>query len=225
MIRRRATIAAEMEIRARFTKPGGQTVHGVENASLVRAAGAAWHDATRAAFLDAVGDGTLPVAAFHRWLEQDYRFARGLLSFQAVVAAKTPRPSHKPVLAGLAAIDAELDWFEHHLTQRELSTEAPVHPVCRRYVDFLLAAAYAQPFEASLAVLFGVEACYLVAWSGLEAKGPYAEFITRWSSDAFAAYVRALQELAERHSHPAQQPCFEQTLRHERDFWRMTWEG
>lgn len=196
-----------------------------EKTPLIVAAGSLWGEATQAAFLDAIGEGTLPSAAFGRWIEQDYRFACGLLSFQAVTAAKTPRPSQRPVVAGLASIDAELDWFENHLAQRGLSTDAPAHPVCRRYVDFLLATAYAQPFEVSLAVLFGVEVCYLAAWSRLEAQGPYAEFITRWSGEGFAAYVRTLHELTLRHPHPAQQSCFEQTLRHERDFWRMTWEG
>ncbi len=192
---------------------------------LIAAAGDLWGQATRAEFLTAAGDGTLPPESFHRWLEQDYQFARGLIAFQAVLAAKTPRPSNKPVIAGLVAIDAELDWFERHLSQRGLDAGAAPHPVCRRYVDFLVTAAYAAPFEVSLAILFGVEVCYLVAWSQLAPSGPYAEFITRWSNDAFGEYVRSLRVLVDRHRHGAQQAAFDATLRHECDFWSMTREG
>jgi len=192
---------------------------------LIVSAGDLWEQATQAEFLTAIGDGSLPPDAFHRWLVQDYLFATGLAGFQAVVAAKTPRPSHKPVIAGLGAIDAELDWFERHLATRDLGLQAEAHPVCMRYVDFLVASAYVQPFEVSLTILFGVEVCYLVAWSRLEAAGPYAEFIERWSNDRFVDYVRSLRTLVDCHPHPDQQALFAQTLRHERDFWRMTWEG
>jgi thiaminase/transcriptional activator TenA len=192
---------------------------------LIAAAGELWEQATQAEFLTAAGDGTLPPEAFHRWLEQDYQFARRLVSFQAVLTAKTPRPAHKLLIAGLSAIDAELDWFERHLADRGLAADATPHPACRRYVDFLLTAAYAEPFEVSLAVLFGVEVCYLVAWSQLAASGPYAEFITRWSNDGFVEYVRSLRRLVDRHPHPGQAEAFIATLCHERDFWRMTWEG
>ena len=52
----------------------------------------------------------------------------------------------------------------------------------------------AEP-ERESAPLFGVEAAYLEAWSALEAKGPYAEFIERWSSAPFAEYVESLRAI------------------------------
>ena len=42
-----------------------------DNSLLVRRAGTLWQEATAAAFLDAIGDGTLPPEAFNRWLVQD----------------------------------------------------------------------------------------------------------------------------------------------------------
>ena len=56
----------------------------------------------------------------------------------------------------------------------------------------------------------------------LEPAGPYAEFIERWSSPAFADYVAALRGLAERYPHEAAQEFFNQVLQHERDFWQMS---
>jgi thiaminase/transcriptional activator TenA len=192
---------------------------------LVSGCGELWEVATHADFLDAVGAGTLPELAFHRWLVQDYFFAKHALFLQAIAVARTPRPDNKPLIAGLVAFDAELDWFETNLARRGLRLDAPMHPVCRRYTDFFISASFTQPFEVLLAIIFGEEVTYLGGWSALEPKGQYADFIQRWSNPGFVAYVRSLADLCRKHPHPDAQDYFNETLRHERDFWRMTWEG
>ena len=118
-----------------------------------------------------------------------------------------------------------MDWFEQNAQQQVLDLNSALHPTCRRYVDYLIASAYTQPFEVLLAILYGVEASYLCAWSALEASGTYAEFINRWSNAHFVEYVRGLLNVCNRHTHELQQEQFNEVLRHERDFWRMTWEG
>jgi len=193
--------------------------------ALIQAAGPLWHDAIHSPFLDAAAAGTLPAEAFRRWLSQDYLFAKGLTAFQALVVAKVPREFHKPVIAGLAALDAEMDWFESHAARLSLDLDIAPHPACRRYIDFLMRAAYDLRYPVLLAVLYGVEVSYLEAWSVLPAQGPYREFIERWSSPAFRQYVGALEALVERHPHRDAQEQFNHVLEHERDFWRMSWEG
>lgn len=188
-------------------------------------AGDLWQLGTRAKFLDAVGDGSLPEEAFTRWLVQDYLFVKGFTSFVAVTTAKTPRPGQSDLIGGLAALDEELDWFESHARERQLDLGAEAHPTCRRYVDFLIASAYEEPFEVLLAIFFGVEVAYTVGWGSLKPEGPYAEFIDRWTNPEFQAYVEELMKLADAHSHPGQQAAFNEVMRQERDFWRMTWEG
>lgn len=197
----------------------------ITKSTLIIAAGELWNQATHARFLAAIEDGTLPQAAFHRWLVQDYLFARGLVTFQAIATAKVPRAAQKVLIGGLTSLDAELDWFEQLARDRGLDLRAEALPGCRRYVDFLLAAAYAQPFQVLLAILYGVEASYLAAWGALVPAEPFAEFVERWSSPRFREYVDALREQADRHPHPQQQEAFNRVLRYERDFWRMTWEG
>jgi thiaminase len=96
---------------------------------------------------------------------------------------------------------------------------------CRWYTDFLIRCAYTEPYPVPLAMLFGVEASYLAAWSTLLPSGPYAEFIQRWSSADFAAYVGLLGALADRNPHEAAQEHFNEVLVHEREFWKMSWEG
>jgi len=184
-----------------------------------------WPAGTTARFLDAVGDGSLPEQAFRRWLVQDYLFVKGFTRFVALTAAQTPRPAQSTLIGGLAALDAELAWFEEHARDRDMELDVEPHPTCRRYVDFLVAAAYSRPVEVLLAIFYGVEVAYTVAWGKLEAEGPYAEFIERWTSPEFATYVEELRRLADEHSHPGQQAAFNEVMRHEREFWRMTWEG
>jgi len=196
----------------------------IATSRLVLAAGDLWREAVNPRFLRALADGTLAPTAFQRWLVQDYHFANGLLSFQAVMTSKAPREGHGLLIGGLAALEQELAWFERHAERLGLRLNSPVHPVGRRYVDYLIAAAYVQPFGVQAAILFAVEAAYLAAWSALSPAGPYAEFIARWSNTQFAEYVRRLGALAQHHQHPQQAEHFNQVLKHERDFWEMTWD-
>ena len=50
-----------------------------------------------------------------------------------------------------------------------------------------------------------------------------SEFIRRWSNAQFVEYVGELLCLCEQSPHADQQAQFNEVLRHERDFWRMTW--
>ncbi len=193
--------------------------------ALVRNAGPLWDEATRSPFLDALAAGNLPEDAFRRWLTQDYVFAKDLMTFQALLLAKAPRVCRKPLIEGLAALDKETSWFESHAVRMQVNLDIPPHPTCRQYTDFLVRCAYTQPCSVLLAILFGVEASYLAAWNALARSGPYAEFIERWSSAEFAAYVAVLGELADRHPHEAAQEHFNEVLGHEREFWKMSREG
>lgn len=192
---------------------------------LAKGAGELWELGTRATFLDAVGDGSLPEEAFHRWLVQDYLFVKGFAAFAGLTIAATARPAQSVLISGLAALDDELAWFEEHARARSLDLDVEPHPTCRHYLDFLLAAGHTEPAEVLLAIFYGVEVAYTVGWGRLEAKGPYAEFIDRWTNEGFQEYVRLLGKLAEEHPHPRQQARFNEVMLHERDFWRMTWEG
>ncbi|MGB9606856.1 MAG: TenA family transcriptional regulator, partial [Bryobacteraceae bacterium] len=84
------------------------------DSELIRRAGDLWKQATDSSFLQAIAAGSLPEDAFRRWLCQDYLFALGLTSFQAVALAKAPRDAHRVLIGGLVALDNELEWFEMH---------------------------------------------------------------------------------------------------------------
>ena len=112
-----------------------------------------------------------------------------------------------------------------HAARLQVDLDILPHPTCRRYTDFLMRCAYTQPYRVLLAILFGVEASYHAAWSALAPSGPYAEFIKRWSNPDFGAYTTTLGGLAERNLQEAAQEHFNEVLAHERDFWKMAWEG
>jgi thiaminase/transcriptional activator TenA len=192
---------------------------------LIHGAGPLWEEAIRPSFLKALEAGTLPAEAFRRWLAEDYSFAKVLVAFQAILIAKVPRDCHRPLIKGLAALDTELDWFDTHAARLKVELDIQPHPACRRYADFLMRCAYTQPYPVLLAILFGVEASYLAAWSALPSTAPYAEFVERWSSAEFAKYVSVLQALAERYPHEAAQEHFNEVLVHEREFWKMAGES
>ncbi len=200
-------------------------MHEIEQHRLVRGAGGLWRRGTTTEFLDAVGDGSLPREAFDRWLIQDALFVREFTRFAAVVAAKVPRHAQTVLIGGLSALDEELDWFEGHAHERGLDLAVKPHPACRRYADHILAAGYAAPIPVLLAMLFGIEAAYCVGWGRLTAQGPYREFIERWTHPAFVTYTLQLGVLADSCAGPDQQPAFNEIMRHEEAFWRMTWEG
>lgn len=197
----------------------------IERSIFIQQAGELWLQATQSKFIDAIADQTLPDEAFQRWLVQDYHFAQGLTSFQAILAAKIQRPVQKLIITGLVAMDCELDWFESAAQSAGYDLNAPIQSTCRRYVDYLLSSAYTQPAEVLLAMLFGVEVSYLYAWSSLKPVGKYEEFIERWSNERFANYVTCLGDYAEENRHPDQQAEFNQVLIFEQEFWQMAWEG
>jgi formylaminopyrimidine deformylase / aminopyrimidine aminohydrolase len=76
-----------------------------------------WTAATHHPFLDAVREGTITEAAFDRWLAQDAMFVADLLTFQARLLARAPRPAQSTLAGGCVALVDELDWFDAQAAQ------------------------------------------------------------------------------------------------------------
>jgi len=187
-----------------------------------------WHEATHHPFLDGVRNGSLPVEAFNRWLEQDYRFVATALKAQCLLLAQARRADQLLLANGIVALATELDWFEGHLRTRGLSTAAPLLPVNRAYGDFLLVMAQV-PYAAALIVAATSERAYFEAWSTAKPAAPaYTEFVDRWTNDAFRAYVEDLARAADRAlaaasrvEAAAAEDAFIWTARYEAAFWQM----
>lgn len=200
-----------------------RTIKTISLHRLIKESGTLWEEATRSPFLDAIESGHLPDEAFNRWLVQDYKFGLGLVSFLSLCLAKAPRKDWKPLIRGLEAMDGELDWFEKHAKERGLDFNVPDHEICRSYVKFLAKAGSSEPYSVLAAILYGVEAAYFAAWSTLGQEGPYREFIVHWSNPLFADYVAQLGRIADANKDGRQQEFFNEVLKHEKDFWCMSW--
>ncbi|SNS76932.1 thiaminase (transcriptional activator TenA) [Geodermatophilus saharensis] len=180
----------------------------------------AWGRATRAPFLDAVRDGTLPPAAFDTWLVQDAWFLADLLRFQARLLARAPRPAQAVLAAGCVALVEELDWFARVAEERDLDLAAPRLPATIAYGD-LLYRLDAADVGTALTALWAVERAYLDAWwSARPGAERYRAFVEHWTAPGFASYVAGLQAAAD-DAGPADEPVFLEVAAAEEAFWGM----
>ncbi len=187
-----------------------------------------WRAATHHPFLDGVRDGTLPPEEFACWLVQDYQFGAALTRVEARYLAAAPREDLGLLAAGVQAMVAELDWFEQKAAERELHLGAPLHATARAYIDYLYALCD-RPYSVQLTALWALERAYLDAWRGARPGAEaFREFVERWTNDAFATYVAALEAATSRvlgHNADAEREAFRQVARYERAFWEMASES
>jgi thiaminase len=177
-----------------------------------------------------VRDGTLPAQAFATWLTQDYQFVLGELRFQARLLARAPRPDQAALLRGLAALEAELGWFEAQAQRWHLTLDAPQHPITTSYIAFMEGLEQ-QAYPVALTALWAIERAYLEAWQSAAPGHPtYREFVEHWTVPAFADYVAQLEHaaaaaLAAGNMDQQAEAAFLEVARLERDFWEMAWSG
>jgi thiaminase/transcriptional activator TenA len=177
-----------------------------------------WTAATRHPFLDAVREGTITDSEFDRWLVQDALFVGDLLTFQARLLARAPRPAQAVLAGGCVALVAELNWFEVQAARRGIDLEEPPLPATLAYGDLLLRLD-AAPYDMALTALWVLERVYLLAWaSAASSTSPFSEFVEHWTAPGFADYVDALGKLA---TLDGQEDLVGEVLSHEVAFWDM----
>ncbi|WP_100502298.1 thiaminase II/PqqC family protein [Geodermatophilus chilensis] len=186
----------------------------------------AWRAATRHPFLDAVRDGTIPVAAaFDTWLVQDARFVADLLRFQARLLARAPRLAQAVLAGGLVALVDELAWFEEQAAVRGLDLAAPALPATAAYAE-LLERLDAGDVGTALTALWTIERTYLDAWSGALPGAPeYRPFVEHWTQPGFADYVAGLEAAADGVPAPDADAVFTEVVAAETAFWNMAVEA
>ena len=177
-----------------------------------------WTAATRHPFLDAVREGTITDLAFDRWLGQDAVFVGDLLTFQARLLARAPRPAQGVLAGGCVALVAELDWFEVQAARRGIDLGQPALPATLAYNE-LLGRLDGAPYAVAVTALWVLERVYLLAWASAASNtSPFGEFVEHWTAPAFAGYVDALGELA---ILDGQDDLVGDVLSHEVAFWDM----
>jgi formylaminopyrimidine deformylase / aminopyrimidine aminohydrolase len=134
----------------------------VKAQDLIRHHDPSWRKAIRHPFLDGVRECTLPEGVFERWLVQDYLFVLDGLAFQSRLIPRAPQRDQALIIGGLAALEAELGWFEEKARERKLALDASRHPTNVAYGEFL-ASLEDEPYPAAIVALWALELAYLEA--------------------------------------------------------------
>jgi formylaminopyrimidine deformylase / aminopyrimidine aminohydrolase len=179
-----------------------------------------WARATRHPFLTAVRDGTLADGAFDTWLVQDALFVADLLTFQARLLARAPRPAQAVLAAGAVSLVAELDWFDEQAAARGLDLRAEPLPATTSY-SALLRRLDTADVSTALTALWTIERTYLDAWSYAAPGAPaLREFVDHWTVPGFAGYVADLETAADAVG-SADEAVFAEVVAAETAFWDM----
>lgn len=159
-----------------------------------------WTSACTHPFTAALGNGTMPEAAYARYLIEDYTFVTDLASTLGYLVAKAPGMRSKSRLAGFLALltseenDYFLRSFEALGIPPEVYETAAQGPVTRAFSDLLLTSAGEGSYEDGLTCLLCAEWCYL-SWGLTEAQKPrpeafyLAEWIDLHAVPGFQAFV------------------------------------
>jgi formylaminopyrimidine deformylase / aminopyrimidine aminohydrolase len=190
---------------------------------------AAWAAATGHPFLDGAADGSLPVAAFDRWLEQDRLFVEALARAWGLVLAEAPVDDLRLLSEGIAAFVGEVAWFEELAADRGLAVPAEPLAATAAYNAHLLQMA-GEPYPVALTAMWAVEAAYLEAWRSARPGAPaYRSFVEHWTDAAFAGFVDRLERAVDRALAGASAAEVDAagravalTAGHEAAFWAMT---
>ncbi len=188
----------------------------------------AWQSATKHPFLDGAREGSLSQNAFETWLVQDYLFVTDGLAFQSHIVARAPRRDQGLLINGLAALEAELGWFEDQAGRWDLKLDAPRHSTTEAYRDFLNSLEH-DPYPAKITALWALERVYLESWiNATPGHLNYREFVEHWTTPEFAGYVAGLEEAADdtleaadKSERERAEAVFVEIIRLEREFWEM----
>jgi len=210
---------------------------------LVAAAPGPWREYTEHAFVRGLGDGSLPRAAFQRYLVQDYLFLIHFCRAYGLAIYKTVD------LADMRAFQATLDAILNHemalhiaysaewgLSERDL-VGTPEHPANLAYTRFVLDCGLAGDLLDLAVALSPCVVGYAVIGRGLAASAvpttPYRQWIDAYAGVEYGAVaqgaVALLDRLWARRGGPGRADdlarLFGRACELERDFWQMGLTG
>jgi thiaminase/transcriptional activator TenA len=110
-------------------------------------------------FNAALAAGTLSEARFKHYITQDAHYLIGFGRALTLAGAKAPNPDRIVQFAksaeGAIVVERALhgSFFRQYGITPEVFTQTPLSPACHHYVSYLLATAYAEPYEVLLGAL------------------------------------------------------------------------
>jgi thiaminase (transcriptional activator TenA) len=148
--------------------------------------------------------GTLSQDRFKHYITQDAHYLIGFGRALTLAAAKAPSPERLIQFAksaeGAIVVERALhgSFFERYGITREVFTGTPLSPACHHYVSYLLATAYAEPYEVLLGALLPCFWIYAEVGRDIHARAaaanPYQAWIDTYAGEQFHTAVRATIE-------------------------------
>jgi thiaminase/transcriptional activator TenA len=146
--------------------------------------------------------GTLSEARFKHYITQDAHYLIGFGRALTLAAAKAPNPDRIVQFAKSAegAIVVERALHGSFFTQYAITSErfmaTPLSPACHHYVSYLVATAFAEPYEVLLGALLPCFWIYAEVGRDIHARAkggnPYQAWIDTYAGEDFHAAVRAV---------------------------------
>ncbi|ORI17151.1 TenA family transcriptional regulator [Rhodococcus sp. 1163] len=191
-------------------------------------------------FLTLLGEGTLPLDAFRRYLEQDRLYLAGYAKALAILASKAPDTATAAFWATSAASAVEEATLHESILVGDAlpptDAQAMHSPTCLGYVSYLVATAATEPYPVAAAAIlpcFWIYADVAVRLSVSAAQvlhhdpdHPYAQWVSTYDSEEFRDVVdcaRLLVDDAARLATDAQRSAmidaFVIATRYESMFW------
>ena len=146
--------------------------------------------------------GTLSEARFTDYITQDAHYLVGFGRALALAAAKAPDADRIVQFAkaaeGALVVERALhgSFFKQYGITAQLFAQTPLSPACHHYVCYLLATAYAEPYEVLLAALLPCFWIYAEVGRDIHARAaaanPYRAWIDTYAGEEFHAAVRAM---------------------------------
>ena len=151
--------------------------------------------------------GTLCEARFKHYITQDARYLIGFGRALTVAAAKAPSPDRIVQFARAAEMALIVEralhgsFFEQFGITPQLFAETPLSPASHHYVSYLLATAYAEPYEVVLGALLPCFWIYAEVGRDIHARSKppnrYQAWIETYAGEEFHTAVRAIISAAD----------------------------
>lgn len=202
-----------------------------------------WEAQLEHPFVRQLGDGSLDVERFKRWVLQDYRYLEEFARIFAWAVAKADRLESMGWYAKVLDLTLNSEMALHRtyaerfgITEAELEA-TPMWPTTRAYTDFLVRTSADGDMADLLAALLPCAWGYVhIARSLAEGDPPedqrYADWISQYASDEFAAaldWLRAEFDRVTEHVSDEKRArlteIFMISSRYEWEFWEMCWNG
>jgi thiaminase (transcriptional activator TenA) len=149
-----------------------------------------------------LASGSLSEARFKHYITQDAHYLVGFGRALTLAAAKAPDADRIVQFAkaaeGALVVERALhgSFFKQYGITAQAFAQTPLSPACHHYVCYLLATAYAEPYEMLLGALLPCFWIYAEVGRDIHARAaaanPYQAWIDTYAGEEFHAAVRAV---------------------------------